>query len=370
MRKVAVAVLFLIFVGFGIGLYHSIWLPRFARNDSDGKPVIKIGVIAPLTGDAAETAENIKVGVELALEDNDGGDVYFELVLENDEFSPSKAVSLANKLIYTDKVDVLISSLAYAGMAIKTIADKAQVVHINLGSNENVADGVMNFVVWTPNEESGRKFEKILQKNEVKKLVIFAMNHSGTDPYTTQMELACERNNIEYITYRFNPTEKDFKFMIFKGKEDNPDIFAITALAPSLDVWAKTLNDLMIDIPVTSINCISVSNNKALFEGCEYADIPNGSRNLQERAKAITKTDNFFAVPFAYDSVKMIMDIQNKFYERESRVASREELATLVSNVRGLDGESGNFDMGENGVSQSKAVIKKIVKGEPVLVNQ
>ena len=76
-----------------------------------GGRVIKIGMIAGLTGPYAAIGENYARGAQLAVEkaktDNPKYDV--QLIIENDEFDPKKSLSAYEKLVGIDKVSALIN---------------------------------------------------------------------------------------------------------------------------------------------------------------------------------------------------------------------------------------------------------------------
>src|SRR3954471_24070244 len=68
--------------------------------------VVKIGVAAPLTGPQAHIGIDIKNGVQLAVEDAnaagitlDGKKIKLEMVAEDDEANPTKAATVAQKLV-------------------------------------------------------------------------------------------------------------------------------------------------------------------------------------------------------------------------------------------------------------------------------
>jgi branched-chain amino acid transport system substrate-binding protein len=70
---------------------------------------VKIGVVLPLTGDAAVYGKALKNGIELALEESkkDKG-VPVKLIYEDDKYVPKDSVSAVRKLISLDKVPVII----------------------------------------------------------------------------------------------------------------------------------------------------------------------------------------------------------------------------------------------------------------------
>lgn len=75
---------------------------------------IKIGSVAPLSGDAASLGEFIKNVTDMAVEkvNADGGvnGRKISVIWEDDQCNPSKAVSSVQKLINTDKVKIIIGS--------------------------------------------------------------------------------------------------------------------------------------------------------------------------------------------------------------------------------------------------------------------
>src|SRR3954467_12765074 len=76
--------------------------------------VIKIGSASPLTGPQAHIGIDIRNGVQLAIEDANasgveigGKKVRFELVPEDDEANPTKATTVAQKLVDSKVVAVV-----------------------------------------------------------------------------------------------------------------------------------------------------------------------------------------------------------------------------------------------------------------------
>ena len=85
--------------------------------------VIKIGVILPLTGNAAVYGLSAKEGIDLSLEDinNTGGinGKTIQMIYEDSQCDSTKAVSAAHKLINIDKVQIIIGHIcSNAAMAV------------------------------------------------------------------------------------------------------------------------------------------------------------------------------------------------------------------------------------------------------------
>lgn len=72
---------------------------------------VKIGFLAPLTGPAAGLGINMRDVIQLAVEEvnaqGGAGDRKMELIIEDDQMSPKVTVDKTQKLIFKDKVDVI-----------------------------------------------------------------------------------------------------------------------------------------------------------------------------------------------------------------------------------------------------------------------
>src|SRR3989344_1926578 len=80
------------------------WAGKGGQESSSSNEAIKVGVILPLTGDLGFLGEEIKKGMDLALEDLDPNHP-IEVIYEDDAFDPSKTAHAANKLLSIDQVD-------------------------------------------------------------------------------------------------------------------------------------------------------------------------------------------------------------------------------------------------------------------------
>lgn len=73
--------------------------------------LLKVGAILPLTGDIAFVGEEIKKGIDLAVQEINENGERIEVIYEDDAFDLKQSVSAANKLINIDEVDVVVTML-------------------------------------------------------------------------------------------------------------------------------------------------------------------------------------------------------------------------------------------------------------------
>ena len=103
---------------------------------ADGTAVIRVGVVAPLSGPAAWAGAAIKEGADLLVEEvNNAGGVYIkeynkkvkiEVIYGDSQSKPASGVTVAEKLINKDKVDFLVGEAFHSSvtMAIMELAPK------------------------------------------------------------------------------------------------------------------------------------------------------------------------------------------------------------------------------------------------------
>ncbi len=94
------------------GLAIAVWILRNDRPSASAAPV-KIGVILPLTGPAAHIGQWQKNGIDLALqamEAVEGRPV--SVIFEDSAGVPDRGISAYRKLVDTDEVEVVVSSLS------------------------------------------------------------------------------------------------------------------------------------------------------------------------------------------------------------------------------------------------------------------
>jgi len=328
----------------------------------DARPVVRIGVIAPLSGDNAEVANNVKT-VLLSYLDGYTGDIKYQLIFEDDVSKVKNIAPIVNKLVGADKVDGIITILAYVGMTAAPIAAREKIPHINIGSNPELADNKFNFLNYTPPHTAGEKMFELLAKNKYKNFAMVHMDHVGPAPYARELKKLANDKKMKYWDYTYQPVEKDFRMILADLRKNNPDVIILMALPPSIDVFRKQMLEAGLDIPVTS-------NHKKLFEGVLFVENPDGEDDFVNKVRNELHIDNMFLLAFAEDSLKIFIKVTEDFYKEHGVLPTREQIAEQIGKLKNFQGSAGTYSMGPDGVTQSKAVFKKIINGKPVMVKE
>lgn len=152
-------------------------------DPNNSKP-IKIGALLTLSGAFASAGDGIKQGIDLALEMNNNmiGNRKVEVVYEDDENNPQVSLRKLNKLIDSDKIDILIggvtSTVVYA-IADTVQQNKLPFIIINAGANDVSWDKKSDYIYRSSfsNYQYGSGAGTLIAKNVAKKLFVVAQDY-------------------------------------------------------------------------------------------------------------------------------------------------------------------------------------------------
>ncbi len=276
------------------------------------KQTVKIGLNLPLSGGVAFLGEPAKKAAELALKDAGVTKYNYELIFEDDQFSPKMAATAASKLINVDKVLAIIEFGSGTGNAINSIAEQGKTTQFSLASDPTVAKGVYNYVHWTPPFKEGQLLASELIRRNYKKVAIIDTNHPGPLAVTSAVRDSLKGSSVEIVSYDLtNVGEKDFKTIISKIKKSNPDMVVLEMFSPEIEIVARQMKELGVNVPVTSVETFEWSSNPELFEGSWFVSdsiVPS----FAAKFKSAYGTDPQAGSSYVYDLVTMLIALQEK----------------------------------------------------------
>jgi len=363
MNKIIKLVIGIIVVGLVIWVITSVT----ANKNSEARPIIKIGVTLPLTGDVAMLGQSSKQALLLAQEQLSQNTKYnYELIFEDDQFKPPTGASTANKL---DNVSALFSFGSPVGNAVNPIAEKTKIPHINFfASDTHVADGDYNFVHYTPPYKDAEVFIRELNRRGIKTVLFFGQqDNPGVSAIINAFETAIKNTDIQILsTQKFNTGTRDFRTMIAKVKNLKPDIYVLEATTPELEILTKQLREASVQTPVTTMEAFEFSDQLSLFEGMWYVNAADPQPWFIDLFVAKFGSTPKFGSANGYDSFNLIVETVEKIGDGKT-VPTREAIKNTLSNIKDFDGALGNnLSIDENGLVISNAVVRMIKDGKPV----
>lgn len=285
-----------------------------------GKPSeIKIGISAPLTGEAASLGEGFAAGAELAAQEiNEAGGINgipVKLVIEDDECSP-KGVNAITKLVSIDKVVAIVGPLcsAAAGPGLPTAQEKGVPVIVVGSAPHLTAIGDYIFRNYPSDAFQGKfaaeyVFEKMEKRNVA---VIYVKNDWGEGIQEVFGERLAELGGEVVFNEGVSQDSTDVRTVISKAKEENPDAIYIP-LYPATGIAAiKQIKESGLSVPIIGGDAFAgeevwkVPEAEGVLYTVAKTDNPE---EFQSKIKEATgKTANVYS-PFAYDGVKIFAEI-------------------------------------------------------------
>lgn len=339
-------------------------------SEKSDKPVVKIGVMLPMSGELAEFGENSRYAIELAAEDHKDSPIKFKIIFEDDMFTPSKAAIIANKFISVDKVDAVVSSFSPVGSVVSPIADKAKVLHISLSNASNIAEGDLNFTDWQLVDIAAKKMVDYLVSQKCKKVVAFNMQTVGNEEFRVKTNELLDKNNIKYQEFSFGPDNRNFALMIQKAKAFGADYWILNTFSPALEIIRKEMLADDVNIPVINIQNMGLTKNPELFENQVFVFAPDGDEKFIARMAQKTSSKVLNIPAYAYDIVNLIMTANEDFYAKNGRIPNDYEVAETLKKTKFYDGIVGRLEVQDNGVIKSPSVVRKFVNGEQIIIKE
>ncbi len=226
-QKKIIAILLTVLILFLTGCDKQ--MSEISSNDQSS---LKIGVIAPLSGDAAAYGLASKEGLDLAVKEiNENGGILgkkIELLYEDSEINQQKAVSIMSKFVNVDNLDiVIVADGSGSTMAVAPFADSTQTLMIaTLGSTPKLSNQG-EYIFRTVPSDSYQGLVMTKEANKFSNVAILYVN----DAYGVGLKDVIEANYNGNIvsTQTFDASESDFRSQLTKIKSKNPEAILIIA---------------------------------------------------------------------------------------------------------------------------------------------
>lgn len=375
--KTVVWLVVLVLVVGGFILYGS------KGEDKAAKEPIKIGVILPLTGDAAVYGEAGRNVYQLAVEEiNQGGGINgrnIELIVEDGKCNGKDAANAMQKLANVDKTEFVIGGFCSGeSLAAVPIATEGKVVLLSPGSSSPDLTGISPYFFRIfPSDAGQGELDAEAASEKGWKIVAFIQEQAEyttgiQKTFTAHFEGFGGKTNIE----GFSTGTTDFRSSLAKLRSQKPDaLFVNSNGSANLGRILKQVKEMNWTIPLLLNEAIlgdvkSIEENKSVLEGAigvEFvADATNPKfQNLLTAYKQKYGTD----LPFQnyahtlYDAV---------YIARDGFLAvgnDGEKLAVWSRTIKDWDGASGKVTIKSDGDRES-GYTPRVVRDGKVEVAQ
>lgn len=250
--------IFIIGVILGLIVMGSVWYGVSCKSPSQAS-VVKIGLMGPLTGDAAVYGVNPKKGAELAIDEiNANGGVNgkkLELIAEDSKCDPKEAVNAINKLVNVNEVKFIIGGMCSSEtLAAAPIAEQNQVIMVSPVSTNYKVSQAGDYIFRTVPSDAlqGKKAAQVAASRGFRKAAVFYVN---TNDYGPGLEMVFKEEFTELggeviISEGHAVGAPDFRTELAKIKSAKPDVLFLASQMPAISLVIRQAKELGIECPI------------------------------------------------------------------------------------------------------------------------
>jgi branched-chain amino acid transport system substrate-binding protein len=191
----------------------------------------KIGAIFPLTGPAAESGIGERKGLEMAIEEiNAAGGIrgqQVELIVYDSKTSGDEAKLAGEKLVFQDKVPVIMTTISAECLAIIDLVEENEVVHITTSRTPSVTDDPKYTYTfrWAPTNSTLFPYlaEDLVRLGASKIAILDESSPYGTTAAAAMTEFG-QKEGLEIVyDTKYDSTATDFSSYITAIKGSGAD---------------------------------------------------------------------------------------------------------------------------------------------------
>lgn len=337
-----------------------------AYNQMSPQNEIKIGVIAPFSGNYALQGERIRNGLELAEEDLTSQNISVKLLYE-DGCTASQTVPAFRKLVESDGIKILGASFCLVGFTpLLPIAEENNIIMFNTAKNPST---ILNrSYVFSTNlaisEDSEFQARYAADKGEKTGAIVYYATPFGQDFAKFIPQYFEQHGGRMLVSESVELSAADFRTELAKIKDADPDVIFVVHLSNSLGNFIRQAREL-------GINATIISNSEAedpsvitaagtASEGfvVSTSEPVNKTQKLMDFESKYMNRFGVFPDPLAmnaYDS----LTIQAITYKKCN--GNADCIKAELHKIKNYDGVSGTITISEDG-SSSKPLLIKIVR--------
>jgi branched-chain amino acid transport system substrate-binding protein len=289
--------------------------------------VVKIGAIFALTGDAAMYGERAKRGVELALEEiNKEGirEREVNIIYEDSQGDPQKAVSAFQKLVELDKVKFIIGPLSSSEvLSIAPMAEKKKVIILTPTSSAPQITDAGDYIFRNCMSDlfDGAALAEFVVEELQKKTagIIYINNDFGIGLKESFKKRFSSLTGEIIIEESFERRDTDFRTQLSRIKAKNPDVLFLVGYAEMGQIL-KQAKELGLKSQIVSFSSfeqpdiIKVAGNAAegvyyTFQGFDAKSEEEVVKNFTAKYKGRYNEDSDIFAALSYDALKIYAEV-------------------------------------------------------------
>ena len=331
------------------------------NENPTNKPVVKIGASFPLTGNMAAVGNAGHKALRAAINDankKQDNKYYYDLMVENDQMDPKTINNIANKFIYTDKVNVIISFFSGAGRIVAPMAAKNQTINFNFSFDDVVLQSKYNFQNFITGPDENAATIEFLKSRSVKNVDLVYENIGAADQLLTPLLANLDAAKIKYTVHRFNKGEVDFRVLVSKLKNSESGAVFIYSYEPELDILTREIRNQNVNKIIAYSDALPMAKDFALYEG--FYNIGAFITPEELKTQWGLAGQGASSSAYLYDIGSLIVEAYENT-ETENNIPTADEVSAQLLSKTDYSGVVGKYTLDSRGQFHSD-VVTSIVK--------
>jgi len=344
-----------------------------------GQKVIKIGVVGPESGGAAQLGQGQRKAVQMAVDEINAkkaaGEWKLEVFFEDDEGNPTKSASATNKLIQQSQVNVLIGAIhSSATLADMVMTGRAGIPQITAGSTgSSITEQGNKWIFRTAVNDEFQATALVKYAKEVLGITKIATLTAADDYGQSGAKLlaaAAEKQGLQMVANpTYNNGDKDFKPQLLSIKDGGAQGIFMWGLYTEAALISKQARQLGINAQLFGAS--GMAAQKLIELGGDAAQgliltqtfLPDSDspqvKEFVDKYKAKYQESPIPHAAQAYDTVYIIADAVKR-----ANSTAPDALKEALSKTAGMKLVTGEPKFSDRGDDIGKYLLITIIKGD------
>ena len=345
---------------------------------TSSQKVLKIGVVGPESGGAAQLGQGQRKAVQMAVDEINAkklaGDWKLEVFFEDDEGNPTKSASATNKLIQQSQVSVIIGAIhSSATLADMVVTARAGLPQLTAGSTGTSITEQGNKWIFRTAVNDGfqanalMKYAKDVLK--IKKVATFTAADDYGQSGAKLLEAAAQREGLQLVAKpTYNNGDKDFKPQLLTIKDGGAEGIFMWGLYQDAALIGKQARQLGINAQLFGASGMAAQKlielggdavQGLILTQTFLPDSPDAKVNeFVSKYKEKYKENPIPHAAQAYDTVYILADAVKK-----ANGVKPDALRDAIAKTSGLKLVTGSPKFNDKGDDIGKNLLVTVIKG-------
>lgn len=290
-----------------------------------------IGVILPLSGDAANLGNHIRKGILLAHESLPSSvRERVHVIFEDDQLQATKTLSAYQKLKQGNSIDAVFVAGSGSGNVLASLAERDKVLLIAIGASDKkfVLGKKYVFTHWvSPESETIPVIQKIQEKN-FRRIGIVTVEQEGANAIHEAFVSGLREHDLGdriIVDEKVLVGAQDFKTQLAKISAKGLDGLCVVLFPGSLSTFMKQARELQVTADIFGYELFEdekeVKASDGTMFGKWYVNAGDPTADFITRFRMKFGEDPGFAAGNAYDSLALVAFASGAHDGRNDRIA-------------------------------------------------